>query len=166
MEIEKDEYFIIVDSSLNSSYYRQQFSLAHELGHYLFDSGSYDENELDSLEVQIMENRANNFASELLLPEKKIREDFQTINVEKIDEFILNKNFEDAKGEKLFTATIKFHNVLKIFLGVLLVLGFIFIVFFLYLNKLNKEDKKNIDKMLLEKYRNIKPLSKNYNNKE
>ena len=88
------------------------------------------------------------------------------INVEKIDEFILNKNFEDAKGEKLFTATIKFHNVLKIFLGVLLVLGFIFIVFFLYLNKLNKEDKKNIDKMLLEKYRNIKPLSKNYNDKE
>ena len=88
------------------------------------------------------------------------------INVEKIDEFILNKNFEDAKGEKLFTATIKFHNVLKIFLGVLLVLGFIFIVFFLYLNKLNKEDKKNIDKMLLEKYRNIKPISKDYNDKE
>ena len=88
------------------------------------------------------------------------------INAEKIDEFILNKNFQDVKGEKLFTATIKFHNVLKIFLGVLLVLGFIFIVFFLYLNKLNKEDKKNIDKMLLEKYRNIKPLSKNYNDKE
>ena len=88
------------------------------------------------------------------------------INAEKIDEFILNKNFQDVKGEKLFTATIKFHNVLKIFLGVLLVLGFIFILFFLYLNKLNKEDKKNIDKMLLEKYRNIKPLSKNYNNKE
>ncbi len=88
------------------------------------------------------------------------------INAEKIDEFILNKNFQDVKVEKLFTATIKFHNVLKIFLGVLLVLGFIFIVFFLYLNKLNKEDKKNIDKMLLEKYRNIKPLSKDYNNKE
>ena len=88
------------------------------------------------------------------------------INAEKIDEFILNKNFQDVKGEKLFTATIKFHNVLKIFLGVLLVLGFIFIVFFLYLNKLNKEDEKNIDKMLLEKYRNIKPLSKNYNDKE
>ena len=88
------------------------------------------------------------------------------INAEKIDEFILNKNFQDVKGEKLFTATIKFHNVLKIFLGVLLVLGFIFIVFFLYLNKLNKEDEKNIDKMLLEKYRNIKPISKDYNNKE
>ena len=90
------------------------------------------------------------------------------INVEKIDEFILNKNFQDVKGEKLFTATIKFHETyfLKIFLGVLLVLGFIFIVFFLYLNKLNKEDEKNIDKMLLEKYRNIKPLSKNYNDKE
>jgi len=80
------------------------------------------------------------------------------INAEKIDEFILNKNFEEFKGEKLFIATIKFHNVLKIFLGVLLVLGFIFIVFFLYLNKLNKEDKKNIDKMLLEKYRNIKSM--------
>ena len=88
------------------------------------------------------------------------------ISAEKIDEFILNKNFEEFKGEKLFTATIKFHNVLKIFLGVLLVLGFIFIVFFLYLNKLNKEDKKNIDKMLLEKYRNIKPISKDYNDKE
>ena len=88
------------------------------------------------------------------------------ISAEKIDEFILNKNFEEFKGEKLFIATIKFHSVFKIFLGFLLVLGFIFIVFFLYLNKLNKEDKKNIDKMLLEKYRNIKPLSKDYNNKE
>ena len=90
------------------------------------------------------------------------------INVEKIDEFILNKNFQDVKGEKLFTATIKFHETyfFKIFLGVLLVLGFIFIVFFLYLNKLNKEDEKNIDKMLLEKYRNIKPISKDYNDKE
>ena len=66
----------------------------------------------------------------------------------------------------IFCHIIKFHNVLKIFLGVLLVLGFIFIVFFLYLNKLNKEDKKNIDKMLLEKYRNIKPIFKDYNNKE
>ena len=88
------------------------------------------------------------------------------INAEKIDEFILNKNFEEFKGEKLFIATIKFHNVLKIFLAFLLVLGFIFIVFFLYLKKLDREDKKNIDKMLLEKYRNIKPLSKDYNNKE
>ena len=88
------------------------------------------------------------------------------ISAEKIDEFILNKNFEEFKGEKLFIATIKFHNVFKIFLGFLLVLGFIFIVFFLYLAILNKKDIKNIDKMLLEKYRNIKPLSKDYNNKE
>ena len=88
------------------------------------------------------------------------------ISAEKIDEFILNKNFEEFKGEKLFIATIKFHNVLKIFLAFLLVLGFIFIVFFLYLAILNKKDVKNIDKMLLEKYRNIKPLSKDYNDKE
>ena len=88
------------------------------------------------------------------------------ISAEKIDEFILNKNFEEFKGEKLFIATIKFHSVLKIFLAFLLVLGFIFIVFFLYLAILNKKDIKNIDKMLLEKYRNIKPLSKDYNNKE
>jgi len=88
------------------------------------------------------------------------------ISAEKIDEFILNKNFEEFKGEKLFIATIKFHSVFKIFLGFLLVLGFIFIVFFLYLAILNKKDVKNIDKMLLEKYRNIKPLSKDYNNKE
>ena len=88
------------------------------------------------------------------------------ISAEKIDEFILNKNFEEFKGEKLFIATIKFHSVFKIFLGFLLVLGFIFIVFFLYLAILNKKDIKNIDKMLLEKYRNIKPLSKDYNDKE
>ena len=88
------------------------------------------------------------------------------ISAEKIDEFILNKNFEEFKGEKLFIATIKFHSVLKIFLAFLLVLGFIFIVFFLYLAIVNKKDIKNIDKMLLEKYRNIKPLSKDYNNKE
>ena len=88
------------------------------------------------------------------------------ISAEKIDEFILNKNFEEFKGEKLFIATIKFHSVFKIFLGFLLVLGFIFIVFFLYLAIVNKKDIKNIDKILLEKYRNIKPLSKDYNNKE
>ena len=88
------------------------------------------------------------------------------ISAEKIDEFILNKNFEEFKGEKLFIATIKFHSVFKIFLGFLLVLGFIFIVFFLYLAIVNKKDIKNIDKMLLEKYKNIKPLSKDYNNKE
>ena len=88
------------------------------------------------------------------------------ISAEKIDEFILNKNFEEFKGEKLFIATVKFHSVFKIFLGFLLVLGFIFIVFFLYLAILNKKDIKNIDKMLLEKYRNIKPISKDYNDKE
>ena len=88
------------------------------------------------------------------------------ISAEKIDEFILNKNFEEFKGEKLFIATIKFHSVFKIFLGFLLVLGFIFIVFFLYLAILNKKDIKNIDKMLLEKYKNIKPISKDYNDKE
>ena len=88
------------------------------------------------------------------------------ISAEKIDEFILNKNFEEFKGEKLFIATIKFHSVFKIFLGFLLVLGFIFIVFFLYLAILNKKDVKNIDKMLLEKYKNIKPISKDYNDKE
>ena len=88
------------------------------------------------------------------------------ISAEKIDEFILNKNFEEFKGEKLFIATIKFHSVFKIFLAFLLVLGFIFIVFFLYLAILNKKDIKNIDKMLLEKYRNIKPISKDYNDKE
>ena len=104
------------------------------------------------------------------ITDKKILESLlaypEYISAEKIDEFILNKNFEEFKGEKLFIATIKFHNLLKIFLGFLLVLGFIFIVFFLYLKKLDKEDKKNIDKMLLEKYKNIKPLSKDYNNKE
>ena len=88
------------------------------------------------------------------------------ISAEKIDEFILNKNFEEFKGEKLFIATIKFHSVLKIFLAFLLVLGFIFILFFLYLAILNKKDIKNIDKMLLEKYKNIKPISKDYNDKE
>ena len=88
------------------------------------------------------------------------------ISAEKIDEFILNKNFEEFKGEKLFIATIKFHSVFKIFLGFLLVLGFIFIVFFLYLAIVNKKDIKNIDKMLLEKHRNIKPISKDYNDKE
>ena len=88
------------------------------------------------------------------------------ISAEKIDEFILNKNFEEFKGEKLFIATIKFHSVFKIFLCFLLVLGFIFIVFFLYLAILNKKGIKNIDKMLLEKYRNIKPISKDYNDKE
>ena len=122
----------------------------------------------DNLEnsSQINDYRASIFK----ITDKKTLENLlsypEYISVEKIDEFILNKNFEEFKGEKLFIATIKFHSVLKIFLGFLLVLGFIFIVFFLYLAILNKKGIKNIDKMLLEKYRNIKPISKDYNNKE
>ena len=115
---------------------------------------------------QIDEYRATIFK----ITDKKTLENLlsypEYISAEKIDEFILNKNFEEFKGEKLFIATIKFHSVLKIFLAFLLVLGFIFIVFFLYLAIVNKKDIKNIDKMLLEKYRNIKPISKDYNDKE
>ncbi|MDA3974619.1 XRE family transcriptional regulator [Enterococcus thailandicus] len=68
VEINKNRYFIIMLEGENFSFYRQQFSLAHELGHWLMHQGVYNPQDLDSDSYRLMEDEANEFAAAFLLP--------------------------------------------------------------------------------------------------
>lgn len=68
VEINGNGYYIIMIEGENFSFYRQQFSLAHELGHWLMHQGVYNPQELDRDTYKIMEDEANAFAASFLLP--------------------------------------------------------------------------------------------------
>lgn len=69
-------YCILIDQD-NNSFYRQQFSLAHELGHWALHSKIIDPQDLDPQEYRDMENQANAFAASFLLPSKTFSEDIR-----------------------------------------------------------------------------------------
>jgi len=68
---------------------RQRFTIAHELGHFLFhmntpifvDESPYFRNTRSSKGVDSEEIEANNFAAELLMPEKLITKSMEQIDV-------------------------------------------------------------------------------------
>ncbi|MFC6163936.1 helix-turn-helix domain-containing protein [Lactiplantibacillus dongliensis] len=60
-----------------TSFFREQFSAAHELGHWLLHANTWDPQELTNNEYRKMEKQANNFAAAFLLPEHSFR---QTVN--------------------------------------------------------------------------------------
>ncbi|MBF2544425.1 helix-turn-helix domain-containing protein [Listeria seeligeri] len=72
----KDYYCILIDQD-NNSFYRQQFSLAHELGHWALHSKVLNPQELDPQEYREMENQANAFAANFLLPEQSFSKDIK-----------------------------------------------------------------------------------------
>lgn len=78
IEINTEKYYCILIDRDNNSYYRQQFSLAHELGHWALHSGKLNPQELDSVDYRKMENQANVFASNFLLPATKFRKDISS----------------------------------------------------------------------------------------
>lgn len=78
-EINENEYFIIVTGN-NRSFYRQQFSLSHEIGHWLLHR-DINPQELDKDEYNDMEKQANNFAAAFLLPKEAFTVDFKKISV-------------------------------------------------------------------------------------
>lgn len=65
-EVNGNEYFILATGEPRS-FYRQQFSIAHEIGHWVLHQG-IDAQELEREEYRVLESEANDFAAELLLP--------------------------------------------------------------------------------------------------
>lgn len=63
----KKYYCILIDQD-NNNFFRQQFSLAHELGHWALHASTVNPNELSNIEYRQMEQEANRFASSFLLP--------------------------------------------------------------------------------------------------
>lgn len=88
VEINKNRYFIIMLEGENFSFYRQQFSLAHELGHWLMHQGVYNPQDLDSDSYRLMEDEANEFAAAFLLPKDTFSRTV-SVNPKQID-FYLN----------------------------------------------------------------------------
>lgn len=67
---ESKEYFVIVTGTGESrSFYRQQFSVAHEMAHWVLHQ-NFNPQELDKDEYKTMEDEANKLASIFLLPEE------------------------------------------------------------------------------------------------
>ncbi|WP_271401852.1 XRE family transcriptional regulator [Salinicoccus roseus] len=79
------DYFVVVTGN-KRSFYRQQFSIAHELGHWILHK-EYDPQELNKEEYKLMEKEANNFAAALLLPEDEFKSDLE-FNGISIDTFL------------------------------------------------------------------------------
>lgn len=74
----KKYYSIAVDKQ--SSFFKQQFSLAHELGHWLMHAESWNPEDLENSEYRKMEKQANDFAAAFLLPRKAFINDMTDVD--------------------------------------------------------------------------------------
>lgn len=72
-------YFAVVTGN-KQSFFRQQFSLAHELGHWFLHQ-DYNPQELDKEEYKLMEKEANHFAASFLMPAHSFGEDLKKTNL-------------------------------------------------------------------------------------
>ena len=82
-------YFIVALDSNSNTFFNQQFSLAHELGHYVLHAG-LNPQIVDKEEYRKMEQEAEEFASNFLLPTKEFSESVSTYATD-LDHYIALK---------------------------------------------------------------------------
>lgn len=78
-EVNGNKYYCILIDKDNNNFYRQQFSLAHELGHWVLHSNNIDPFELSPQEYRKMEEEADLFASNFLMPESSFLVDVHKV---------------------------------------------------------------------------------------
>jgi len=84
---ERNNYFVIVTGTgERSSFYRQQFSIAHEMAHWVLHQ-NINPQELDKEEYKIMEDEANRLASIFLMPANSFGEELSSKIVDEIDTY-------------------------------------------------------------------------------
>lgn len=84
---ETTPYFVIVTGTgESSSFYRQQFSIAHEMAHWVLHQ-NINPQELDKEEYKIMEHEANKLASIFLLPEETFGAELSARVTDEIDTY-------------------------------------------------------------------------------
>lgn len=76
--VNDNQYYLIHIDTNSRSFYRQQFSLAHELGHFILHADTFDPQTLEAPEYRQMEKEADEFASEFLLPAKAFSQSLGT----------------------------------------------------------------------------------------
>lgn len=84
VDVNQHRYYVVLVDANSTTFLRQQFSLAHELGHFILHSDSVDPQTLNTQEYRQMEKEADEFASEFLLPaqafEKSISGNLMDLN--------------------------------------------------------------------------------------
>ncbi|MFS0752619.1 XRE family transcriptional regulator [Oceanobacillus sp. 1P07AA] len=83
--INDNNYFIITTGD-SGSFYRQQFSIAHEIGHWALHQ-NINPQELDKDEYKVIEAEANKLASILLLPQESFGKELKSKIVDEIDTY-------------------------------------------------------------------------------
>jgi len=85
-------YYIVLIDKASHSFFRQQFTQAHELGHWVLHANTLDPQELSAEEYRQMEKEADQFASEFLLPAKAFE---KSLSEDKLDleQYIYLKNY-------------------------------------------------------------------------
>lgn len=83
--INNKSYFVITTGD-TGSFYRQQFSIAHEIGHWVLHQ-NINPQELDKNEYKIIEDEANKFASIFLLPKESFGVELGNKIVDEIDTY-------------------------------------------------------------------------------
>src|SRR5699024_5110377 len=79
------DYFIVTTGN-SGSFYRQQFSIAHEIGHWALHQ-NINPQELDKDEYKLIEEEANKLASTILLPKESFGEELKSKIVDEIDTY-------------------------------------------------------------------------------
>ena len=89
VEIGEKQYYIVLVNAENTNFFRDQFTLAHELGHYAMHAKLYHPQEdLLGQDYRNIENEANKFASAFLMPKDNFTADLTRDDFIDLDTFI------------------------------------------------------------------------------
>lgn len=89
VEIGEKQYYIVLVNGKKQNFFRDQFTLAHELGHYAMHAKLYHPQEdLLGQDYRTIENEANQFASAFLMPKESFESDLTKNGFINIDTFI------------------------------------------------------------------------------
>lgn len=89
VEIGEKQYYIVLVNAENTNFFREQFTLAHELGHYAMHAKLYHPQEdLLGQDYRNIENEANKFASAFLMPKDSFTADLTRDGFINLDTFI------------------------------------------------------------------------------
>ncbi|MEK3561530.1 XRE family transcriptional regulator [Lactobacillus crispatus] len=89
VEIGEKQYYIVLVNRKKQNFFRDQFTLAHELGHYAMHAKLYyPQEDLLGQDYRTIENEANQFASAFLMPKESFESDLTKNGFINIDTFI------------------------------------------------------------------------------
>lgn len=93
--VDNKKYYIIAIRK-NTSFFTEQFALAHELAHKILHANVWNPADLDNYEYRLMENQANEFAFAFLLPTNSFTKSVENVN--SLDVIFEKKKFWLASG--------------------------------------------------------------------